>query len=77
MGLGRCVGTSFRGGHRQRRRIARLRASGRHPLDRTTSMLAAAFAAFDGAVALHFAAIIGFFVSGTVLSGYLIQDSTL
>lgn len=43
----------------------------------TTSMLAAALAAFDGAAALHFAAIIGSFVSGTVLSGYLIQDSTL
>ena len=43
----------------------------------TTSMLAAALAAFDGAAALHFAAIIGSFVAGTVLSGFLIQDSTL
>lgn len=43
----------------------------------TTSMLAAALAACDGSAALHFAAIIGSFVAGNVLSGYLIQDSTL
>lgn len=43
----------------------------------TTSMLAAALAAFDGSAVLHLAAIIGSFVAGTVLSGFLIQDSTL
>jgi uncharacterized membrane protein YoaK (UPF0700 family) len=43
----------------------------------TTSMLAAALASRDSAAALHFAAIIGSFVAGTVLSGFLIQDSTL
>src|SRR6185295_10554858 len=43
----------------------------------TTSMLAAALASLDGAAALHFAGIIGSFVAGTVLSGFLIQDSTL
>ena len=43
----------------------------------TTSMLAAALTAFDGAAALHFASIIGSFVAGTVPSGFLIQDSTL
>jgi uncharacterized membrane protein YoaK (UPF0700 family) len=43
----------------------------------TTSMLAAGLAALDWAAALHFAAIIGSFVAGTVLSGFLIQDSTL
>ena len=43
----------------------------------TTSMLAAALASLDGAAALHFTAIIGSFVAGTVLSGFLIQDSTL
>ncbi|MEA3188880.1 MAG: hypothetical protein QOD99_2710 [Chthoniobacter sp.] len=43
----------------------------------TTSMLAAALAALDGSAALHFAAIIGSFVAGTVLSGFVIQDSTL
>jgi len=43
----------------------------------TTSMLAAALASLDGAATLHFAAIIGSFVAGTVLSGFLIQDSTL
>ena len=43
----------------------------------TTSMLAAALAALDGAAALHFAAIIGSFMAGTVPSGFLIQDSTL
>jgi uncharacterized membrane protein YoaK (UPF0700 family) len=43
----------------------------------TTSMLAAALAARDGPAALHFAAIISSFVAGTVLSGFLIQDSTL
>ncbi len=40
-------------------------------------MLAAALAALDGAAALHFAAIIGSFMAGTVLSGFLIRDSTL
>jgi uncharacterized membrane protein YoaK (UPF0700 family) len=43
----------------------------------TTSMLAAALASLDGAAALHFAALIGSFVAGNVLSGFLIQDSTL
>ncbi|MEO5714969.1 MAG: YoaK family protein [Luteolibacter sp.] len=43
----------------------------------TTSMLAAALADLDGAAAIHFAAIIGSFVAGTVLSGFLIRDSTL
>jgi uncharacterized membrane protein YoaK (UPF0700 family) len=43
----------------------------------TTSMLAVAVASLDGPGALHFAAIIGSFVAGTVLSGFLIQDSTL
>ena len=43
----------------------------------TTSMLAAAVASLDRGAALHFAAIIGSFVAGTVLSGFLIQDSTL
>lgn len=43
----------------------------------TTSMLAAALAALDRASALHFAAIIGSFLAGTVFSGFLIQDSTL
>lgn len=43
----------------------------------TTSMLGAAIAALDGRLALHFAAVIGSFVAGTVLSGFIIQDSTL
>ncbi len=43
----------------------------------TTSMLADAVAALDGPAALHFAAIISSFVAGTVLSGFIIQDSTL
>ncbi len=43
----------------------------------TTSMLAAALASLDGQAALHFVGIIGSFVAGTVLSGFLIQDSTL
>lgn len=43
----------------------------------TTSLLAAALASLNGAKALHFAAIIGSFVAGTVLSGFIIQDSTL
>ncbi len=43
----------------------------------TTSMLAAALAALDTSAALHFAAIIGSFMAGTVLSGFIIQDSTL
>ena len=43
----------------------------------TTSMLAAALASMDGSATLHFAVIIGSFVAGTVLSGFLIQDSAL
>jgi uncharacterized membrane protein YoaK (UPF0700 family) len=43
----------------------------------TTSMLADAIASLDGALTLHFLAVIGSFVAGTVLSGFLIQDSTL
>lgn len=43
----------------------------------TTSLLAAAVASLDAEAVLHFAAIIGSFVAGTVLSGFLIQDSAL
>src|SRR3982751_5067418 len=43
----------------------------------TTSMLAAAVAALDLSAIVHFATIIGSFVAGAVLSGFLIQDSTL
>ncbi len=39
-------------------------------------MLASALASLDVPAALHFAAIIGSF-TGTVLSGFIIQDSTL
>jgi uncharacterized membrane protein YoaK (UPF0700 family) len=43
----------------------------------TTSMLAAALATLDASAALHFTAIISSFVLGTVISGFVIQDSTL
>lgn len=43
----------------------------------TTSMMAVAIAEFDVIATLHFAAIIGSFVSGSLLSGFIIQDSTL
>lgn len=43
----------------------------------TTSMLAAALAALDGSSALHIAIIIGSFVIGAIVSGFIIQDSTL
>jgi uncharacterized membrane protein YoaK (UPF0700 family) len=43
----------------------------------TTSMLSEAMANRDGVLTLHFIAIIGSFVAGTVLSGFLIQDTTL
>jgi uncharacterized membrane protein YoaK (UPF0700 family) len=43
----------------------------------TTSMLAAVIASLDGAAIIRLAAIIGSFLTGTVLSGFLIQDSTL
>jgi uncharacterized membrane protein YoaK (UPF0700 family) len=43
----------------------------------TTSLLAVAVAYLDGGMALHFAVIIGAFMAGTILSGFLIQDSTL
>jgi uncharacterized membrane protein YoaK (UPF0700 family) len=43
----------------------------------TTSMLAAAIADLDGWEVLHFLAVLGSFMAGTVFSGYFIQDSTL
>jgi uncharacterized membrane protein YoaK (UPF0700 family) len=43
----------------------------------TTSMLAAAAAGFDSAATLHFAAVIGAFLIGCVLSGFIIRDSAL
>ena len=43
----------------------------------TTSMLGAAIAAGDLNATLHLAALIGSFVAGTVLSGFLIKESTL
>jgi uncharacterized membrane protein YoaK (UPF0700 family) len=43
----------------------------------TTSMLAVSLAALDFATALHLTAVIGSFLLGTVVSGFLIQDSTL
>ena len=43
----------------------------------TTSMLAAAVAQFDYESMRHFAAALGSFVAGTVISGFIIQDSTL
>lgn len=43
----------------------------------TTSMLGAALAAWDWQRAIHFSAVIGSFMAGTVLSGFIIQDSTL
>lgn len=42
-----------------------------------TSQLAAALASADIAAILHFAALIGAFVAGCTLSGFIIQDSTL
>lgn len=43
----------------------------------TTSMLGAAIAGMDGALAFHLGAIISSFVLGTILSGFIIQDSAL
>lgn len=43
----------------------------------TTSLLGAAVAALDGAAVAHFAAVMGSFVAGAVLSGFIIRDSTL
>ena len=43
----------------------------------TTTLLAAAIAAQDGPAILHFLAILGSFMGGTLFSGYFIQDSTL
>jgi len=42
-----------------------------------TSLLAAALARGDTRAIGHFAAILGAFVAGTIVSGFLIQDSTL
>ncbi len=43
----------------------------------TTSLLAAALSEWDIAAALHLVAVIGSFMAGTVLSGLLVQDSSL
>ena len=43
----------------------------------TASLPAASVAAWDAGAAWHFALVIGSFVAGTVMSGYIIQDSTL
>ena len=43
----------------------------------TTSMLAAAVAQLDYESMRHFAAALGSFIVGTVISGFIIQDSTL
>lgn len=77
MGLGWSVGTSVRRRYRQRRWPTRVRASGGHPLDRHHVYAGGGIGGFRHFRALHFAAIIGSFVAGTVLSGFLIQDSTL
>lgn len=42
-----------------------------------TSMLAAAIATRNYSAALNFSMVIGFFLLGTVLSGFIIQDSSL
>jgi uncharacterized membrane protein YoaK (UPF0700 family) len=42
-----------------------------------TSLLAEALASLDWAAILHFAAVIGSFLAGTILSGFIIQDSAL
>ncbi len=42
-----------------------------------TSLLAGAMATLNVSETIHFAALIGAFVVGTVLSGFIIQDSTL
>ncbi len=42
-----------------------------------TSMLAIAMATCDLSALLHFGAVIGSFLAGTVLSGFIIKDSTL
>lgn len=42
-----------------------------------TSLLAEALATFNISAMLHFASLIGSFVSGAVISGFLIQDTTL
>ncbi|WP_020469109.1 YoaK family protein [Zavarzinella formosa] len=43
----------------------------------TTSLLAAALAKFDGVAIFRFAALLGSFLAGCALSGFLIRDGTL
>jgi uncharacterized membrane protein YoaK (UPF0700 family) len=43
----------------------------------TTSLLGAALGTLNGGAALHFVAVIASFVTGTAISGFLIQDSAL
>jgi len=42
-----------------------------------TSLLAAALAKMDGPAVLHLSALMGAFIVGTIISGFVIQDSTL
>jgi uncharacterized membrane protein YoaK (UPF0700 family) len=43
----------------------------------TTSMLAWSVAALDGHALIHYAAVVGSFVLGCIISGFVIQDTTL
>lgn len=43
----------------------------------TTSLLSAAVAGLDARAVFHFAAVIGSFLAGTVLSGFIVQDTAL
>src|SRR5580658_10557111 len=43
----------------------------------TTSLLASAVASLDGPAMLHFGAVLGSFVLGCIISGFVIRDSAL
>lgn len=43
----------------------------------TTSMLAASFGALDGVKILHYGLVLGAFIVGTVVSGFMIEDTAL
>jgi hypothetical protein len=71
------MGALVRGRHRQRGRVARLRASSGHSPDRYHVDAGSGAGRTRFSAAGHFAAVIGSFLAGTVLSGFIIQNSTL
>jgi len=77
MDLDWCMGAVLHCGYRERSGLLGFEHQAITHLTGNTSMLAEAVASFNMGSTLHFAALIGSFVAGCALSGFIIQDSTL